>query len=377
MIFVNRKIKDYIAENNDLLYNTLKELCGIPAPSHFEHERAAYCKRWLEENGAKGVYIDEALNVIFPINCDGSSEITAFAAHTDTVFPDREPMPYRDDGEKIFCPGVADDTASVVILLLTAKFFIENNIIPKKGVMFVLNSCEEGLGNLKGTRQLFKSYQNRINAFITLDSTLDVVVDRAVGSHRYEVCVTTEGGHSYMKFGNRNAIAVLSNIVNEIYKIEVPKKENTKTTYNVGTIQGGTSVNTIAQSANMLCEYRSTDKCCLEFMKHEFERIFNRAKAEADVLVTLVGDRPCSDIEPQKIDGLKSEVIPVIEEVIGQKVSFKSGSTDCNIPLSLGVAGLCIGTDIHENIHTREEWIDKESIKTGLETVIRISLKLS
>ena len=374
---MNGKIKDYIANNSGLLYSTLKELCGIPAPSHFEHERAAYCKKWLEENGAKGVYIDEALNVVFPINCDGSSEITVFAAHTDTVFPDREPMPYSDDGEKIFCPGVADDTASVVILLLTAKYFTENKIVPEKGIMFVLNSCEEGLGNLKGTRKLFKDYQDRIAAFITLDSTLNIVVDRAVGSHRYEVCVTTEGGHSYIKFGNRNAIAILSNIVNEIYKIEVPNKENTKTTYNVGTVEGGTSVNTIAQSAKMLCEYRSTDKECLEFMRREFERIFNEAKAKTDVTFTLVGDRPCGDIDPQKVENLKAKVVPVIENVTGKKVLFHSGSTDCNIPLSLGVAGLCIGTDIHENIHTREEWINKESIKTGLETVIKISLELS
>ncbi|MBO5746351.1 MAG: M20/M25/M40 family metallo-hydrolase [Clostridia bacterium] len=374
---MNGKIKDYIANNSGLLYSTLKELCGIPAPSHFEHERAAYCKKWLEENGAKGVYIDEALNVVFPINCDGSSEITIFAAHTDTVFPDREPMPYSDDGEKIFCPGVADDTASVVILLLTAKYFTENKIVPEKGIMFALNSCEEGLGNLKGTRKLFKDYQDRIAAFITLDSTLNIVVDRAVGSHRYEVCVTTEGGHSYIKFGNRNAIAILSNIVNEIYKIEVPNKENTKTTYNVGTVEGGTSVNTIAQSAKMLCEYRSTDKECLEFMRREFERIFNEAKAKTDVTFTLVGDRPCGDIDPQKVENLKAKVVPVIENVTGKKVLFHSGSTDCNIPLSLGVAGLCIGTDIHENIHTREEWINKESIKTGLETVIKISLELS
>lgn len=126
---MNEKIKKYIAENGELMYQMLKELCLIPAPSHFEHKRAEYCKNWLEEHGATGVYIDEALNVIFPINCGKSNEITVFAAHTDTVFPDREPMSYSDDGEKIFCPGVADDTASVVVLLLTAKYFIYNYLL--------------------------------------------------------------------------------------------------------------------------------------------------------------------------------------------------------------------------------------------------------
>ena len=377
MLILNKKIKDYIDKNTELLYKTLKELCLIPAPSHYEDERATYCKKWLEECGAEGVYIDDALNVIFPINCDDSNEITVFAAHTDTVFPDREPMSYHDDGEKVFCPGAADDTASVVILLLTAKFYIENNIAPEKGIMFVLNSCEEGLGNLKGTRKLFEDYSRRISSFITLDSVLDIIVDRAVGSHRYEVSVSTDGGHSFNAFGNTNAIAVLSNLVNEIYKIEVPQKEGSKTTYNVGVIEGGTSVNTIAQSAKMLCEYRSDDKECLEFMSREFNRIFDKAARTAGVAVKMVGDRPCADIEFSKINVLKEKIVPVIEKAINQKVTFNSGSTDCNIPLSLGVAAICIGTDIHGKTHTRQEWVDKESLKTGLEITLEASISLT
>lgn len=374
---MNKRIKKYIAENSGLLYQTLKELCLIPAPSHFEHKRAEYCKNWLEEHGAKGVYIDEALNVIFPINCNDSNEITVFAAHTDTVFPDNEPMPYCDDGEKIFCPGVADDTASVVILLLTAKYFIENKILPPKGIMFVLNSCEEGLGNLKGVRKLFENFENRICVFITLDSVLDIIIDRAVGSVRYEVCVETAGGHSFDKFGNTNAIAVLSNIINDIYSIEVPIKDGTKTTYNVGTIEGGTSVNTIAQSAKMLCEYRSDDKDCLAYMQGEFQKIIDRSAATATVTVHSVGNRPCSDIDYAKIETLKKVVVPIIEDAIGKTATFRSGSTDCNIPLALGVAALCIGTDIHKKTHTREEWIDKESIKTGLLITIKTSIALT
>ena len=374
---MNKKIKDYINKNAELLYRTLKDLCLIPAPSHYEHERAEYCKKWLEKCGAEGVYIDNALNVIFPINCDGSNEITVFAAHTDTVFPDREPLPYHEEGSKVFCPGAADDTASVVVLLLAAKFYIENNIAPEKGIMFVFNSCEEGLGNLKGTRQLFKDYDGRINTFITLDSVLDIIVDRAVGSHRYEVSVYTDGGHSFNAFGNTNAIAVLSNMVNEIYKIEVPQKEGSKTTYNVGVIEGGTSVNTIAQSAKMLCEYRSDDKECLAFMSREFNRIFDKTAQTAGVAVKMVGDRPCADIDISKIDALKENIVPIIEETIEKKVTFNSGSTDCNIPLSLGVAAICIGTDIHGKTHTREEWVDKESLKTGLEITLKAIISLT
>ena len=374
---MNMNLDNYIAENKALLYQTLKELCLIPAPSHFEHERANYCKTWLENYGAEGVYIDDALNVIFPINCNNSDKITVFAAHTDTVFPDREPMPYQDDGERIFCPGVADDTASVAILLLASKFFIETKTAPSGGIMFVLNSCEEGLGNLKGVRKLFEDYQGRISTFVTLDSTLNLVIDQAVGSHRYEVTVSTEGGHSYNKFGNQNAIAELSKIINEIYEIKVPTKPGTKTTYNVGLIEGGTSVNTIAQSAKMLCEYRSDDKECLEYMENEFKKIFKSAGKRVSIAVNMVGDRPCSNTSPIKIDALKRIITPIIEDTIGEKIKFVSGSTDCNIPLSLGVAAICIGTDIHDKTHTREEWVDKKSILTGLSIAIKTSLELT
>ena len=171
-------MKRFIEENISGVYDTLKELCEIPAPSHLEHKRAEYCKAWLEGVGAKGVYIDEALNVIYPINCDGSDEITVFVAHTDTVFPDTEPMPYIDDGERIHSPGVGDDTASLTVLLYAAKYFVENGIDAPRGVMLVCNSSEEGLGNLKGTRQIFKDYEGRIARFISFDSGLSSIADR-------------------------------------------------------------------------------------------------------------------------------------------------------------------------------------------------------
>ena len=367
------EIQSFVAQHRQQMLDILKDLCQVPAPSGFEHQRAEYCKNWLTNMGAKDVYIDEALNVVFPLNCKGSDGITVFAAHTDTVFPDVKPMPYLDDGEKIHCPGAADDTASVAVLLMMAKFFAERNPAPKKGFLFVCNSCEEGLGNLKGTRQLFADYQSRISRFITFDSVMSVVNDRCVGSHRYEVEVLTKGGHSFGDFGNSNAIAKLSGIVSEIYKIRVPEKENAHTTYNVGEISGGTSVNTIAQNARMLCEYRSDDKECLEIMQRKFEDIFQAAEAEdVKVCVKKVGDRPCGNIRHDEIQALKRLVVPIIEDVIGESVSFKSSSTDCNIPLSLGIPALCIGVSNYAGMHTREEWVEKASLASGLEIALRL-----
>lgn len=371
-------IKRFVAENTAGMLETLKELCAIPAPSHQEHKRAAYCKEWLERTGATGVYIDEALNVVFPLNCEDNNEITVFAAHTDTVFPDTEPMPYLDDGKKIHCPGVGDDTASVSVLLTMAKYFIEQKIMPPKGILFVCNSCEEGLGNLKGTRQLFETYAGRIAQFITFDSQLNSSAGQCAGSHRYEVEVLTEGGHSYGRFGNANAICELSKIVTAIYDIQVPQKEGCRTTYNVGRISGGTSVNTIAQSAKMLCEYRSNDRICLGEMQQKFEAIFEAARSDkVQVLVQKVGDRPCSNIDDAKIERLRQIIKPLVEDVIHMPLTFSSGSTDCNIPLSIGIPALSMGVYFGGGSHTREEWMEKASLVPGLEVAIKTGLALT
>ncbi len=372
-------LKRYIQSNQDLLFRTLKELCAIPAPSHKEEQRAQYCRAWLEDCGAKGVYVDEALNVVLPINCDGSREITVVVAHTDTVFPDVEPMPYRDDGKRIYCPGVGDNTASLTVLLLVAKYFIENGIKPPKGILFVCNSCEEGLGNLKGTRQILRDYADRIGQFLSFDSTFQKIVDKCVGSHRYEVTVQTAGGHSFLAFGNANAIAELSEIICDLYRIEIPKCGESRTSYNVGMITGGTSVNTIAQEAKMLCEYRSDQIECLEMMEKAFEDVFERAKNRGvNLQVTRVGERPCMGaVDPRKIEKMAESCEEIIRETTGLDMIRESSSTDCNIPLSLGIPALCVGVFMGDGWHTRGEWIEKASLPVGLEIGVKIVMKLT
>lgn len=372
-------IKQFVKENEQGMYDLLKDLCLIPAPSGKEDARAAFCKEWFERIGAKGVYIDEAKNVIFPLNAEGSNELTVYVAHTDTVFPDEEPMPYSDDGEIVRCPGVGDDTASLVVMMYLAKYYVETGIIPKDGILFVANSCEEGLGNLKGTRKLFEDYAGRVKKFVSFDSSIHKINDRCVGSHRYEVEVTTEGGHSYLAFGKKNAIEVLADLIKGIYSVEPPVREGSRVTYNVGTIEGGTSVNTIAQSAKMLCEYRSDNAECIDIMQEKFTQIFHNAENdEAKISVKLVGDRPCArGVNEADLQALIAACAEVIEEVDGRAPIYASSSTDCNIPLSLGVPAVCIGVYYGGGMHTREEWIEKKSIVPGLEIAIKVAAKLN
>ena len=372
-------ISTYAKKNRENVLNVIREMCHIPAPSFGERKRAEYCKALLESFGAEGVYIDEVNNCIYPMNCEGSRELTVIAAHLDTVFPDTESYPeYHEDDKMIYCPGVGDDTASVAIMLYGIKYMLENGIVPPKGILFVCNACEEGLGNLVGVRQLMKDFDGRIKQFITLDEDIGFCVNNAVGSHRYSVEAITEGGHSFSAFGKKNAIAALSEVITEIYKLEVPQKAGTKTTYNVGLISGGTSVNTIAQNSEMLCEYRSNDRECLAAMQSAFEEIFDKAQSdEVRLNVTLVGDRPCKgDVDIPTEDRLVNAYRKAVAEVTGKEISLVPASTDANVPMSLGVAAVDMGVFRSGGTHTREEWLEKDCVVDGLDILIRVIYSL-
>ena len=347
-------------------YDLLLELAKIPAPSNDEEKRAVFCKQKLDSWGAEGVYIDDALNVIYPIGCDGDKPIVAFMAHSDVVFPDTEALPLEVRDGKIFCPGIGDDTASVVSLLTAARYIAEKKITPRDwGVLLVVNSGEEGLGNLKGCRKIMEAYGHRIKEFVTFDDQTGGGIDRAVGSMRYRIAVDTEGGHSYSAFGNRNAIAYLASLIDTLYTIKVPPKG--KTTYNVGTITGGTSVNTIAQHAEMLYEFRSDEAESLAVMeKHLWAAVeFYRTKG-IEVTVTPVGNRPCSgDVDEDAMEALRRRGSDACLRHCGVPIAYRSGSTDCNIPLSMGIPAICVGTYQGAKSHTREEFVEISSLLPG------------
>ncbi|MEA4921146.1 MAG: M20/M25/M40 family metallo-hydrolase [Clostridiaceae bacterium] len=364
---LSQQAKDYLQKSKTFIEELLFELCAIPAPSNHEELRAEFIKKWLENIGAKGVYIDPALNVVFPYQCEGKDELLVIMAHTDTVFPDTEPFKVNVDGNVAACPGIGDDTANVAILLTLIKYVLENKLNAPKGVLFVLNSGEEGLGNLKGARRIAKDYEGRIAEFVSLDGSYTGVCDKAVGSMRYNVEVTTEGGHSYGAFGNRNAIQRMASIIERLYKIEVPHDGNSKTTYNVGMISGGTSVNTIAQQAQMFFEYRSDSKVCLETMGKYFNEIIDEARKECiAVNVTVLGERPCmGDIDATRQAALLSNVKSAIAAYYPGEIRTYPGSTDCNIPFSLGIPAVCFGGYIGKGAHTREEHIYLDSMPVG------------
>lgn len=360
-----QRVKVFVEKNKEKTLELVKKLAAIPAPSHHEERKADFVKKWMEDQGAGGVFIDEACNVIFPYGCDGEKEIVVFMAHTDVVFPDLQPFTVMEDEEKLYAPGIKDDNADLANLLMCVKYLLEYRPVMSAGILFVANSCEEGLGNLKGSKQIYEDYKERIKECISFDGNLDAVVNRAVGSQRYRVSVKTEGGHSYGAFGNDNAIYELVRIIRSLYAIQVPTKA--KTTYNVGKIEGGTSINTIAQSASMLYEFRSEDRVCLKTMEDAFEKVIDEYRANGlDVTVEVMGIRPCGkDVDEKALDELTQRHVKIIRQFTEREVMVGAGSTDANTFLARGIPANVIGTAIGGKTHTREEWIRKDSLVTG------------
>lgn len=366
MLGTDLLIEEFVEKYQKETILLLKDLASVPAPSHHEEQRGEFCLKWIKEQGAADAYMDEAGNVIVPYYCQENRKCVAVMAHMDVVFPDTTPFLVVEDPQRLAAPGIGDDTANLVNLLMCIKFVMQNHLVPADmGILFVANTCEEGLGNLKGSNAVFKHYGNRIVEMISFDLYLNLLVNIAVGSHRYRITVKTRGGHSYEDFGNVSAVKVLSDIIQDLYRIQVPKRG--KTTYNVGTISGGTSVNTIAEFAEMCYEFRSDDQYSFTYMVKALQQVIDLHQSrEADVQAELLGIRPCSSkISSGRLEALVKRQSGIIRKYTNKPVQIISGSTDANIPLSMGIPAVTFGTVAGGGAHTYEEWIEKESMITG------------
>lgn len=369
-MIINSACEKWRAAHEAEAIELLRTLGRIPAPSHHEEKRAEFIKNWLTAQGAEGVYIDEAKNVIYPVGVTGENPVAVVMAHTDVVFPDMDELEMREENGMLFAPGIGDDTANVVTLLMAAKYIAENQPAGKTGVLIVANSCEEGLGNLKGSKQIMKDFEGRVREVISLDGGVDWIVNDAVGSCRMKVTVRAQGGHSFGDFGNTNAIVQASEIIGRLYEKEPPKKA--KTTYNVGVIEGGTTVNSICAECSMLYEYRSESRECLAEMEDYFRGVIDEFRAkEMDISVEVLGVRPCKgDVDEKKLADLTGRMARIIKEATGQNAKTEAASTDANSALAIGVPAVTIGTVDGRGAHTRGEWVRLDSIGPGMKIAL-------
>ncbi len=360
----NDEIRAYAEEHYDEAVQLLKEIAVIPSPTRHEDKRAMFIQKWINNLGGNAK-IDHAKNVLCKI--PGKSEkIIVFAAHTDIVFDANVPLAIKEEGNRLYCPGIGDDTANLVVLLLILKYVLQSNIQPEYTLLFAADACEEGLGNSDGTREIFRKYGDRIQEFYSFDCYLGYCISDAVGSHRYQISVKVDGGHSYRDFGRPNAIVELADLLQRLYRIVPPTEK--KTTFNVGKIEGGTSVNTIAEYAEMLYEFRSPSQSCLQQMETAFwEEIQKSEKQDVQFEVKTIGIRPGTAItDTEALQKWTDRNADIIRKWYNGDMYLEANSTDANIPLSMDIPANTIGVVYGNGAHTTEEWIEPESLKPGL-----------
>lgn len=354
------------------LLDLLKTLGVIPAPSHDEGRRAAFVKAWLENAGARDVRIDEAQNVIWPARDDGKGPVTVLMAHTDVVFPDTDPLPLREENGKLYAPGIGDDTANLVSLMMAGRYLIQHPELANGNLILVANSCEEGLGNLKGSRRIVQEYGSRMSALISIDGSMDAIVNDAVGSERYRIRIRAQGGHSYKCFGNTNAIVQMAEVIRALYE-KVPVSG---ATYNAGVIEGGTTVNSICAECSLLYEYRSPNQEGMQDMRAFFEETIRRFREEGmSIEVETLGIRPCRQgVDEAALRKLTDDMKAIQQTYAGNEIREGAGSTDANSALGAGIPGVTIGAMRGRNAHTRDEWVEIDSLLPGLKITLAVCL---
>jgi acetylornithine deacetylase/succinyl-diaminopimelate desuccinylase-like protein len=371
-------IAEYTDRHRDEAIALLKTLGAIPAPSHHEDLRAEFVLSWLKNQGADHVYIDRAKNVVCEIGTAEHEQVVVFMAHTDTVFPDTEPLEVVEKDGKLFAPGIGDDTANLVNLLMGTKYLLEKKPKLSFGYVIAANSCEEGLGNLEGCREIFRVFGRRVRYFYSFDRYIPECVNEAVGSCRYRIEVKTQGGHSWTDFGNPNAILVLNRILSDLAAIEFPGEG--KTTCNVGRIEGGTSVNTIAENASALYEFRSDRQENLDYMKEEVQKVFEKYQGDPSVQVhpEVIGVRPGTGaVNAEEMAAFTNASREIIESYYDGKAVILPISTDANIPLSLGITANTLGAVRGGGAHTRGEWIELDSLAEGGKIVLACLMRFA
>ena len=366
------------------------ELARIPAPPFGEAARSDWLAERFRALGLLKVHKDSIGNVFGSDRGDSASTISV-SAHLDTVFPASTPLNIRQQGRKLYGPGISDNASGVTALLAIAAAFANFNLPHTASLLFIGNVGEEGEGDLRGMRHIFSDpkWKDAITAGVVLDGAgTDTIVSEALGSRRFEVTVRGPGGHSWSDFGAPNPIVVLGRAIHLFSQTRVSSAP--KTTFNVGVIRGGTSVNSIPESASMRVDVRSSsaaeiDRLELELrralelgIQEESARTANRnshRSAELSSEVVVIGDRPGGELDS---NARILQVIRAVDSHLGNHAQIQRASTDANIPISMGREAIAIGAGgSGGGAHTLQEWFDTTGRELALERILLILLCLA
>jgi tripeptide aminopeptidase len=353
-------------------------LTEIPAPPFQEGPRAAAIKTLLASSGLE-VQIDKTGNVIGELRGANEKEIVVLSAHLDTVFPASTDVKVRHDGDRLLAPGISDNSTGLAALVAIARACHEAHLKPRRTILFVADVGEEGEGNLRGMRALIDAYKTRIKAVIVLDgSGTDHVTTKALASRRVEATITGPGGHSWSDFGMPNPINALVRASVRFINTKVPASP--RTTFNIGQIEGGTSVNSIPYEAKLKVDIRSESEdeltklesalreCIAAGVRDEMESARDRSKGKLEWKVELLGSRPGGELPANSalLAALRSA-----DEYVGTQSRIERSSTDANVPLSHGIEAISIGAGGNGGgAHSLNEWYEPAGRELGLKRVL-------
>ncbi|CAG0998180.1 Succinyl-diaminopimelate desuccinylase [Gammaproteobacteria bacterium] len=343
-----RAALDRIRADNAWTIEQQVSICEIPAPPFKEERRAAEMKRRFEALGLRNVRIDSIGNVIAERPGTSNGPVVILAAHLDTVFPEETDVRVQRQGTLLKGPGIGDDCRGLAVLLAVAKAMGAENVTTAGAIYFVANVGEEGPGDLRGVKHLFAKPPAKIDYFISVDGTGLGLTSRAVGSNRYKVSFKGPGGHSYGAFGMPSPIHALGRAIAKISAIQVPRTP--KTTFNVGIVEGGTSVNTISPLGAMDVDLRSESPDALATLDAAFRKAVDEALADENARwpqsrVKVTVDVQSTGVRPAAAPPDTSRIVRTAQaaaRALGGEAPGSASSTDANWPMSLGVEAITL-----------------------------------
>jgi acetylornithine deacetylase/succinyl-diaminopimelate desuccinylase-like protein len=371
-----------------------ERLVVIPAPPFGERARAEWLAARFDEAGLVNVETDAVGNVVgmlaaAKLPSESTGPVVVLSAHLDTVFPAETPLNPVLTGDRLAAPGACDNGAGVAGMLALAHALCQAKVELPAPLIFLGNVGEEGEGDLRGVRHFYdqRLLAGRIAAHIVLDGAgADSAVTQALGSRRFQVTIRGPGGHSFTDAGLPNPIAALASALAALAEVQLPNEP--RTTLNLGTIRGGTSVNSIPESAQATVDLRSTDSEQLVRLEVALHRAVEdavkhwNAKARTTASgpkaltyeIVKIGDRPAAHLPS---DSALLEALRAVDRHLGLRTDLRLGSTDANIPLSLGVPALSLGAGGEGGgAHTQAEWYSAKDRETGLRRVLLLTLAM-
>lgn len=360
------------ARADELLAETIR-IAEIPAPPFLEEARSAYIAERFRAVGLQEVQIDHLGNVTGRRPGPAGAPTVMVVPHIDTVFPAGTDVRVRVEGARAYGPGISDNSMALGSLINLLPVLDQAGYQLPCNLILAASVGEEGLGDLRGMRQLMTDWQGKVDAVIVYDGNVGGVVWGGVGSRRLRVRYKAAGGHSFGDFGNPSAIHGLVTACARFAALPVP--EEPKTTLNVGTIKGGTSINAIAEEAEALIDMRSVGTAALEALVSKAMRVFERTATELGCTaeITTVGDRPAGTMRQDH--PLVKLAVNVLTGM-GIKPQLSISSTDANVPIAMGIPAICIGSGTGMGAHTLGEYLEIPSLVPGLQQLVQVLARI-